>query len=118
MPSTSTNFRTHTDLDSPASQISETIQSSGFGRTRTASVKFSPHTCIADRPNYGASSEFGKEFSNIGVVPAQRNSPKPSSTSTSPDIETQIVDDENFIEWDFSPGNNTVRLPGLHTSIL
>ena len=50
-------------------------------------------------------------------MPAQRNSPKPSSTSTSPEIETQIVDDENFIEWDFSPGNNTVRLPGLHTSI-
>ncbi|GFS07189.1 hermansky-Pudlak syndrome 3 protein [Elysia marginata] len=67
-----------------------------------------------------------RDISTVGVRHGGKQSPKPSTASQFMKPETKIVEDENFVEWNFlqggsalggsNVGENSVFLPGLHTS--
>ncbi|KAK3803563.1 hypothetical protein RRG08_023282 [Elysia crispata] len=68
-----------------------------------------------------------RDISTIGIRHGGKQSPKPSSACQFMKPETKIVEDENFVEWNFLQGGsvlagnnvreNSVCLPGLHTSL-
>lgn len=67
-----------------------------------------------------------RDISTVGVRHAGKQSPKPNIAYQFMKPETNIVEDENFVEWTFpqagtalsgnNAGENSVCLPGLHSS--
>ncbi|RUS87900.1 hypothetical protein EGW08_004316 [Elysia chlorotica] len=66
-----------------------------------------------------------RDISTVGMRHGGKQSPKPNSATQFMKSETKIVEDENFVEWNFlqggsvlggsSVGENSVCLPGLHS---
>ncbi|CAL1547574.1 unnamed protein product [Lymnaea stagnalis] len=111
----------------PQSYVSETYL---FNDQRRAEriVSFSPQSDLENSgvgcllTNQSDSRTLGKDFSTVGMRPGGRLSPKAVGQSLVESTDSKIIDDEDFVEWNFQPGGGAagsaaVCLPGLHTSI-
>ncbi|XP_005110367.1 uncharacterized protein LOC101856989 [Aplysia californica] len=113
---------------SPSSNISETILFSEQARGRSLTFALDrdkkTYECLLRDGSYNGradSAGAGKDFSSVGVRGSQKTSPRSSVVFGCGGAETRVVDDENFVEWNFEPGvseagGSSVCLPGLHTN--